>query len=116
MILAAVDIGTNSVKYLLAQADGEKGATVLKDAVKITKLGVGLRKSGLISLPALQRTTDAVKEFVADASHELRTPMTVLTMAAEALSTDKESKYSDFAMRVVKDIKFETKKMKFFLN
>lgn len=51
------------------------------------------------------------KEFVADASHELRTPMTVLTMAAEALSTDKESKYSDFAMRVVKDIKFETKKM-----
>ena len=67
MILAAVDIGTNSVKYLLAQADGEKGATVLKDAVKITKLGVGLRKSGLISLPALQRTADAVKEFVADA-------------------------------------------------
>jgi len=68
MILAAVDIGTNSVKYLLAQADGEKGgATVLKDAVKITRLGGGLRKSGLISLPALQRTTDAVKEFVADA-------------------------------------------------
>lgn len=51
------------------------------------------------------------KEFVADASHELRTPMTVLAMAAEALSTDKESKYSDFALRVVKDIKFETKKM-----
>lgn len=51
------------------------------------------------------------KEFVADASHELRTPMTVLTMAAEALSSDKESKYSDFALRVVKDIKFETKKM-----
>ena len=51
------------------------------------------------------------KEFVADASHELRTPMTVLTMAADALSSDKESKYSDFALRVVKDIKFETKKM-----
>ncbi|MGL5206193.1 MAG: sensor histidine kinase [Acidaminococcaceae bacterium] len=51
------------------------------------------------------------KEFVADASHELRTPMTVLAMAAEALSTDQESKYSDFAMRVVNDIKFETKKM-----
>ena len=51
------------------------------------------------------------KEFVADASHELRTPMTVLTMAADALSSDQESKYSDFAQRVVKDIKFETKKM-----
>ena len=67
MILAAVDIGTNSVKYLLAEADGEKGATVLKDAVRITKLGEGLRKSGLISRPALQRTADAVDEFVADA-------------------------------------------------
>jgi signal transduction histidine kinase len=32
-------------------------------------------------------------------------------MAADALSSDKESKYSDFALRVVKDIKFETKKM-----
>jgi len=51
------------------------------------------------------------KEFVADASHELRTPMTVLTMAAEALSSDKESEYSDFALRIVKDIKYETKKM-----
>ena len=51
------------------------------------------------------------KEFVADASHELRTPMTVLTMAAEALSSDKETKYSDFALRIVKDIKYETKKM-----
>lgn len=67
MILAAVDIGTNSVKYLLAEADGEKGATVLKDAVKITKLGEGLRGSGLISSSAIQRTADAVKEFVADA-------------------------------------------------
>ena len=67
MILAAVDIGTNSVKYLLAETDGKKSATVLKDAVKITKLGEGLRKSGLISFPALLRTADAVQEFVADA-------------------------------------------------
>lgn len=67
MILAAVDIGTNSVKYLLAEADGEKGATVLKDAVKITKLGEGLRKSGQISRPALHRTADAVYQFVTDA-------------------------------------------------
>jgi exopolyphosphatase/guanosine-5'-triphosphate,3'-diphosphate pyrophosphatase len=67
MRLAAVDIGTNSVKYLLAEADGEKGGIVLKDAVKITKLGEGLRGSGLISSSAIQRTAYAVKEFVADA-------------------------------------------------
>lgn len=67
MRLAAVDIGTNSVKYLFAEADGEKGVIVLKDAVKITKLGEGLRGSGLISSSAIQRTAYAVKEFVADA-------------------------------------------------
>ncbi len=67
MAKAIIDIGTNSVKYLLAEADRRKEAAVLKDAAKITRLGEGLSKSGLISRPALQRTTDAVNQFVADA-------------------------------------------------
>ena len=67
MIKAVIDIGTNSVKYLLAETDRKKGAAVLKDVVKVTRLGEGLSRSGLISRPALQRTTEAVDQFVADA-------------------------------------------------
>lgn len=67
MILAVVDIGTNSAKYLLAEINSENGPVVLKDTVRITKLGEGLRKTGLISLSALRRTVDAVNEFVTDA-------------------------------------------------
>lgn len=67
MIKAVIDIGTNSVKYLLAEADSNDKAAVLKDVAKITRLGEGLSRSGLISRLALQRTTDAVDQFVADA-------------------------------------------------
>ncbi len=67
MILAAVDIGTNSAKYMLAETNSENGPVVLKDTVRITKLGEGLGKTGLISLPALRRTIGTVNEFVLDA-------------------------------------------------
>lgn len=67
MKIAAIDIGTNSVKYLLAETGCEKGPIILKDNMKITKLGEGLRRTGLISSSAFRRTTEAVNEFVMDA-------------------------------------------------
>lgn len=67
MILAIIDIGTNSVKYLLAETGREKSPTVLKDNIRITKLGEGLRETGLINPSAFRRTVGAVDEFVIDA-------------------------------------------------
>ena len=67
MLAAVIDVGTNSVKYLLAETCCGKDHTVLNDMVRITRLGEGLRETGLISKQALLRTADAVKGFALDA-------------------------------------------------
>ena len=67
---AVIDIGTNSVKYLLAEIEGKKEPSILKDVLIITKLGEGLRHSGALNPSAAVRTSDSIKEFVLDARKE----------------------------------------------
>lgn len=67
---AVIDIGTNSVKYLLAEIEGKKEPSILKDVQVITKLGEGMRKTGVISSLAAIRTSDSIKDFVLDAVKE----------------------------------------------
>lgn len=50
-------------------------------------------------------------EFAADASHELRTQLTVLSLGVESLQNDDESKLSGFAQEVLRDMQHETKYM-----
>ena len=64
---AVIDIGTNSVKYLLAEIEEKRKPLVLKDVLVITKLGEKLRKEGIIIPPAATRTLDTIKGFVLDA-------------------------------------------------
>lgn len=67
MLAAVIDVGTNSVKYLLAETCCGKENKVLKDIVIITRLGDGLTETGLINRQALLRTADAVSGFASDA-------------------------------------------------
>lgn len=91
MIIAVIDIGTNSVKYLLAGTGNEKSAAVLKDIVKITRLGRGLGRSGEISLPALQETADTVNEFALDAKKNSAEIIRIVgTMALRTASNAEE--------------------------
>lgn len=59
MIKAVIDIGTNSVRLLVA--DDKK--CILKE-LKTTRLGEGICKSNIMLAAAMNRTADAVSEFV----------------------------------------------------
>ena len=56
------------------------------------------------------------KKFVADASHELRNPLSVLLTSVEAVEMDKDSKLSPFALQIIKDAKEEFLRLKRLLN
>jgi exopolyphosphatase/guanosine-5'-triphosphate,3'-diphosphate pyrophosphatase len=60
--LAAIDIGTNSVKLLVGRVSGNH-VTPLLQRVVITRLGEGLQKSGVIAPAAAERTIAALAEL-----------------------------------------------------
>ena len=62
MTLAAIDIGTNSVKLLVGRVSGQR-VTALLHRSMITRLGEGLQKSGEISPDAAERTITALSEL-----------------------------------------------------
>lgn len=51
------------------------------------------------------------REFVADASHELRTPISVLLASVDVVQTDEDNRFSAFSSQVLADMKDEIRKM-----
>jgi exopolyphosphatase/guanosine-5'-triphosphate,3'-diphosphate pyrophosphatase len=61
--VAAVDIGTNSVKLTVAQRNADGTLNILFDGTTITRLGKGVDSSGRITDEAAERTLTALAEF-----------------------------------------------------
>ena len=60
---AIIDIGTNSVKFYMAEIKDGKAHKII-DTNNISRLGEGLRQTGVISEEAMQRNVEVVCEFV----------------------------------------------------
>jgi len=63
MRLAAIDIGTNSVKLIVADVEDNQIKDVLIDIPVITRLGQGVNKTNEILPEAMTRTLDVIKDF-----------------------------------------------------
>ncbi|MFH1681717.1 MAG: Ppx/GppA family phosphatase, partial [Candidatus Eisenbacteria bacterium] len=63
---AAIDIGTNSVKLLVAKA-AAAGFETIEDRLIVTRLGEGLQASGSIGEAAAARTLEALRTLLAAA-------------------------------------------------
>jgi exopolyphosphatase / guanosine-5'-triphosphate,3'-diphosphate pyrophosphatase len=66
---AVIDVGTNSVKFHIAEAGGNGKWKTVADRAELTRLGEGLKEGGSITKEAAERTASAVKGMVDDA-HE----------------------------------------------
>jgi exopolyphosphatase / guanosine-5'-triphosphate,3'-diphosphate pyrophosphatase len=64
---AVIDVGTNSVKFHLAERSAGGGWRTLVDRADVTRLGEDLEASGVIVPAALQRTTDAIAGMAEEA-------------------------------------------------
>ncbi len=60
--LASIDIGTNSVRLLVAECDGERTSTVDRRMV-ITRLGEGVDDTRLLAAAAVDRTAVVLRDY-----------------------------------------------------
>ena len=67
---AVIDVGTNSVKFLVAERAGDGRWITIRDRADVTRLGGGLAGSGEISTVATARTADAIAAMAADAKSD----------------------------------------------
>jgi exopolyphosphatase/guanosine-5'-triphosphate,3'-diphosphate pyrophosphatase len=58
--LAAIDIGTNSIRCIIVEIDAKQGFRVLDDEKATVRLGEGLSETGAISAGAWQRACEAL--------------------------------------------------------
>ena len=61
--LAAIDLGTNSVRCIVVEVDKPGKFRVLDDEKATVRLGEGIGKDGAISEAAWQRTMDALSRM-----------------------------------------------------
>ena len=67
--IGAVDIGTNSVRLLVADVDGDERLRTSHRMGEISRLGEGIDRTGLIDEAAAARTLECLERFVHEAEY-----------------------------------------------
>lgn len=83
---AAIDVGTNTVRLLVAEARAPGAYAVMHQAQAITRLGEGLEATGRLTAAAIERTVAALAEY-AEAARRLG----ALAVRAVATSAAREA-------------------------
>jgi exopolyphosphatase/guanosine-5'-triphosphate,3'-diphosphate pyrophosphatase len=63
---AAIDIGTNAIKFHLAEQKTDGTWSAILDQSEVTRLGAGLHQTGKINEAALERNIKSIKIFCSD--------------------------------------------------
>jgi exopolyphosphatase/guanosine-5'-triphosphate,3'-diphosphate pyrophosphatase len=67
MSYAVVDVGTNSVKFVIGERAADGSWTSVVDRAEVTRLGEGLDESGELQEVPMARTVDAIAGMVDEA-------------------------------------------------
>jgi len=66
--ICLVDVGTNSVRMMVADVSNQRISKVILTDGKITRLGEGLHDTGIIGEAALSRTVELIAQFLSTAA------------------------------------------------
>ena len=70
MRYAVVDVGTNSVKFVIGERTGAGSWTTVVDSAEVTRVGEGLDETGDLQKAPMARTVDAIAEMVEEARRD----------------------------------------------
>ena len=89
-VLAAIDLGTNNCRLLIATIDRRGRLDVIDSFSRIVRLGEGLGQTGRLSDAAISRTIAALKECAArvERSHAVKLRAIVTEAARQASNAD----------------------------
>ena len=77
---AVIDVGTNSVKFHIAERAADGGWRALVDRAEVTRLGQDLDKTGRLGVDAIGRTAQAIKGMADEAArHDVESIVAVGT-------------------------------------
>jgi Osmosensitive K+ channel histidine kinase len=76
---------------------------------------IGYFLAGKVTIP-IDQSIRRQKQFVADASHELRNPLSVLLTSIEGIEMDKDNILSPFSREIMRDAKDEFSRLKGMVN
>jgi exopolyphosphatase/guanosine-5'-triphosphate,3'-diphosphate pyrophosphatase len=94
--VAAVDCGTNSLRLLVAEQDGDGGLVDLDRRLEIVRLGQGIDATGEFHADALGRTFEAVERY-AEIIRSAKVPVERIHFIATSAARDAGNRESFFA-------------------
>jgi len=99
MKVAAIDIGSNAVRLLIAEVEGRKITEIYYRKRHITKLGEVINSQQILSEASIKRTMEALKDFVLTINDHK-----VYRVHAVATSAVREAKNSDVLVKLASEL------------
>jgi len=96
---AVVDVGTNSVKLLVAERDAKGRWQTVVDRSEITRLGEGLAARGTIGRKGVARTAAAIDEMLAEARQKDVVGVAAVGTAGLRLASNRDEVLAEIAAR-----------------
>jgi exopolyphosphatase/guanosine-5'-triphosphate,3'-diphosphate pyrophosphatase len=96
---AVIDVGTNSVKFHLAERGANGRWRAVVDRAAMTRLGEGLEKSGAIGEPALARTAGAIADMAEEARRNGAVAIAAVGTAGLRIATNRDAVLDEIRAR-----------------
>ena len=96
---AVIDVGTNSVKFLIAERDALGGWRTLVDRSEVTRLGQGLAGSGVIGAKGTARTARAIGAMLDEAAANGVEAIATIGTAGLRMAANRDEVVAELASR-----------------
>jgi exopolyphosphatase / guanosine-5'-triphosphate,3'-diphosphate pyrophosphatase len=90
-VFGVIDVGTNSVKFHLAERSADATTRTIVDRAEVTRLGEGLDENGELTPTAMQRTVEAIAGMADEAHRHDATAIVAVGTACLRIASNRQA-------------------------